>query len=287
MGTFNLLSEAQNDLQGGVLQVLAYIFGVVALVFGVFVIYLGFLLAKAEDEGKRREAKDRMVKMIVTLLIISVLTGMLFTINFLEGSTPIDPGPGNNINNGGNTPGGSPGGQVPGQPPPDGSPGAPIPPGGNATVIEIARRYAPAPGQWAMGATGPQRFDCSAFTQHVFREAGITIGRDTLAQHRGVTKITRDQLAPGDLIFWNLCPQTNSRHVEIFIGFYTGARTSDGEVWARIIGAASGGGWAPGTTGGGTLGNGIFEKVVQIYPQRRGITGSVCFGRARPDRPTQ
>ena len=152
MEIFNLLAEPQNDLQGGVLQVLGYIFGVVALVFGVFVIYLGFLLAKAEDEGKRREAKDRMVKMIVTLLIISVLTGMLFTIDFLAGSQEITAPDGPDIGNGGYIPGGGGGGHVPGQPPPGhGGAGPDVPPGGNHEQVAGFR--------WPLATRSNNRYD--------------------------------------------------------------------------------------------------------------------------------
>lgn len=63
-----------------------YLLIVFAVVGGVavgYAIYLGFLIAKAEDEGKRKAAKSRIFKTIIGLMIIAFLT------TFLAGNPPL------------------------------------------------------------------------------------------------------------------------------------------------------------------------------------------------------
>lgn len=63
-------------------------------------------------------------------------------------------------------------------------------------------------------------FDCSGFTRHVFE---LSLGRvlphraDEQATTAGLTSIGRDQLKPGDLVFFNTLRRTFS-HVGIYIG---------------------------------------------------------------------
>lgn len=61
------------------------IFAVVAAAGVGYAIYLAFLLAKAEDQGKRKEAKGRILKTCIGLGIIVVLTVALFSNEFLDG----------------------------------------------------------------------------------------------------------------------------------------------------------------------------------------------------------
>ena len=72
-----LASNWGEDLSGGVLRVLSYIFMVVGAVGVVYAVYLGFLLAKATDESKRSQAKKRIFNVISGLLIIVILTGVI------------------------------------------------------------------------------------------------------------------------------------------------------------------------------------------------------------------
>ena len=67
------------------------------------------------------------------------------------------------------------------------------------------------------GATGPNAFDCSGFTQWVYKQNGKSIPRTTYSQYAAGTKISYSQIQPGDLIFWNCHGATNS-HVSIYIG---------------------------------------------------------------------
>lgn len=80
----------------------------------------------------------------------------------------------------------------------------------DSTILSIA--YTKLGSKYVFGATGPTQFDCSGFTQYVFRQAGISIGRDTYAQARNGTAISYGSLQPGDLVF------TSPHHVGIYVG---------------------------------------------------------------------
>lgn len=53
------------------------------------------------------------------------------------------------------------------------------------------------------GASSPKGFDCSGFTSFVFRKFGIKLDRTATSQMRNGRKVQRDELRPGDLVFFN------------------------------------------------------------------------------------
>ena len=53
---------------------------------------------------------------------------------------------------------------------------------------------------YAYGATGPNAFDCSELTQWAYKPVGISIPRT--AEASGGAPVARDQLQPGDLVFF-------------------------------------------------------------------------------------
>lgn len=52
------------------------------------------------------------------------------------------------------------------------------------------------------GASGPKAFDCSGFTSYVFKKFGYSLDRRSGAQINDGEKIKRDELQPGDLVFF-------------------------------------------------------------------------------------
>lgn len=63
-------------------------------------------------------------------------------------------------------------------------------------------------------------FDCSGFTRHVFEMSlGLVLPRraDEQASAQGLLKVQRDELRPGDLVFFNTLRRTFS-HVGIYVG---------------------------------------------------------------------
>ncbi|ONH30205.1 C40 family peptidase [Pseudofrankia asymbiotica] len=108
----------------------------------------------------------------------------------------------------------------PAPPVPAAAAGAPPPPpppavagsGGAATAVAEAYRQIGKPYVW--GAEGPNEFDCSGLTQWVWAKAGVHLPHYTGDQWNAGRHVSRDQLIPGDLVFFN----GSLDHVGIYIG---------------------------------------------------------------------
>jgi peptidoglycan DL-endopeptidase CwlO len=81
---------------------------------------------------------------------------------------------------------------------------------GASRAVAIGMRYLGVPYRW--GGTIPSGFDCSGFTQYVYRQLGRTIGRTVADQRGDVTIVPRSQAKPGDLVFFG------TSHVAIYLG---------------------------------------------------------------------
>lgn len=81
--------------------------------------------------------------------------------------------------------------------------GAPVPPpavyGG---VVGIAMRYLGIPYRWG-GASPSGGFDCSGFVMYVYAQVGISLPHHAASQYAYGTPVSRDQLEPGDLVFFD------------------------------------------------------------------------------------
>lgn len=87
-----------------------------------------------------------------------------------------------------------------------------VPSSGNASAV-LTEAYKHLGKAYVYGATGPSNFDCSGFTQYVFKKAaGIDISRTTYSQINVGVPVSQDQLQPGDLVF------PHAGHVGIYIG---------------------------------------------------------------------
>ncbi|XVQ12305.1 C40 family peptidase [Spirillospora sp. CA-255316] len=79
-------------------------------------------------------------------------------------------------------------------------------------AVEYAHAQRGRPYVW--GGTGERGFDCSGLVQQAWRHAGVTIPRVSHDQYEQITtKVSRDNLRPGDLVFFN-----RLRHVGIYVG---------------------------------------------------------------------
>lgn len=70
------------------------------------------------------------------------------------------------------------------------------------------------------GASADDGFDCSGFTRHIFQlSIGLVLPRraDEQAHAPGLSPVPRDELKPGDLVFFNTLKRTFS-HVGIYVG---------------------------------------------------------------------
>lgn len=95
------------------------------------------------------------------------------------------------------------------------------------SVLATARHFLGVP--YVYGGESPSGFDCSGFTQYVFDQHGVKLPRSSQEQAQVGTRVTRAELAPGDLVFFNTEKSGKINHVGIYIGdnkFIHASRTS-------------------------------------------------------------
>jgi cell wall-associated NlpC family hydrolase len=74
--------------------------------------------------------------------------------------------------------------------------------------------------KYVWGATGPYNYDCSGFTQKVYRDAGINIPRVSREQARVGQYINYNNLRKGDMVFFDTKKKRTGKvtHVGIYLG---------------------------------------------------------------------
>ena len=89
--------------------------------------------------------------------------------------------------------------------------------GSSSSIVSVAQNYMGVPYVW--GGTSPSGFDCSGFTQYVFRQCGYSINRTAAAQYSNGSYVSYDSLQAGDLVFFaNTYSASGITHVGIYIG---------------------------------------------------------------------
>jgi len=82
-------------------------------------------------------------------------------------------------------------------------------------VIDYAKQFQGTPYLYA-GTSLTKGIDCSGYTQKIFEPFGIHLNRSSSGQYSNGISITRDELEPGDLIFYGYGGRVS--HVAIYIG---------------------------------------------------------------------
>jgi cell wall-associated NlpC family hydrolase len=72
-------------------------------------------------------------------------------------------------------------------------------------------QYLGVPYVW--GGASPSGFDCSGFVMYVFSQLGVSLPHSSYSQYGMGVPVSRDQLQPGDLVFFN-----GLGHVGIYAG---------------------------------------------------------------------
>lgn len=87
-------------------------------------------------------------------------------------------------------------------------------------VISEGLKYKGVPYKYGSSKKTTRTFDCSSFTQRVFKELGVNLPRDSRQQSKVGQKVSKDQLQKGDLVFFRSYGSSSSRitHVAIYAG---------------------------------------------------------------------
>lgn len=85
----------------------------------------------------------------------------------------------------------------------------------SSEIVSIAQQYLGTP--YVYGGSSPSGFDCSGFTMYVFAQVGIKLPHGATSQLSYGTEVSRSDLQPGDLVFFQDYGAVAS-HVGIYIG---------------------------------------------------------------------
>ena len=86
-----------------------------------------------------------------------------------------------------------------------------IPPSSYGGVVGVALSYQGVPYVW--GGASPGGFDCSGLVMYSYAQVGVSLPHSSYAQYNMGVAVPRDQLQPGDLVFFD-----GLGHVGLYIG---------------------------------------------------------------------
>ena len=83
-------------------------------------------------------------------------------------------------------------------------------------VVDYAKQFLGVP--YVYGGNGPSCFDCSGFTNYVYRHFGYVLNRGASSQLKNGTPVSKSELQPGDLVFFRYNTTYPASHCGIYIG---------------------------------------------------------------------
>lgn len=83
-------------------------------------------------------------------------------------------------------------------------------------IINTAKKFIG--GRYVYGGSSPAGFDCSGFTQYVYKQMGINIPRATTSQASAGSRISKSDLQPGDLLIFSNTYKAGPSHAGVYIG---------------------------------------------------------------------
>ncbi len=82
-------------------------------------------------------------------------------------------------------------------------------------VVDIAKQYIGTP--YRYGGMSPAGFDCSGFTKYCYSQVGVNLNRTAAAQTSNGVYVSKENLIPGDLVFF-VTNGYNISHAGIYVG---------------------------------------------------------------------
>jgi cell wall-associated NlpC family hydrolase len=93
-------------------------------------------------------------------------------------------------------------------------PPAPLPVVSGAAGTAVSFAYAQLGKWYQFGSAGPRTYDCSGLVLAAWRAAGVNLPHSAARQFRGLSHPRRDELRPGDLVFY----YADIHHVAMYVG---------------------------------------------------------------------
>jgi len=84
-------------------------------------------------------------------------------------------------------------------------------------IVATAQRFVGLPYRWG-GTSAKNGFDCSGLVMAVYHLNGITLPRTSKEQYRVGKSLPRNDLAEGDLVFFDITGRNRVSHVGIYVG---------------------------------------------------------------------
>ena len=105
-------------------------------------------------------------------------------------------------------------------------------------AIELLKQQLGKPYVW--GDEGPDSFDCSGLVQYIYKNAlGINLPRVSYDQSKVGQAVSREDLQPGDLVFFDTMDKGKVSHVGMYIGnneFIHAANSKRGVIKSTLTG---------------------------------------------------
>lgn len=100
----------------------------------------------------------------------------------------------------------------------------------SALVVAYAKSAVDVP--YEFGGSGPTSFDTSGLVSYCFEESGISVPRRVSEQAEFGTEVSREDLQPGDVVFFYFENEGEAEYVGIYIGndTFIAARSTKGSV---------------------------------------------------------
>ena len=83
-------------------------------------------------------------------------------------------------------------------------------------VVALAKKYLGY--SYVYGGSGPNSFDCSGFTQYIYKQFGISLAHSAVTQANNGTYVSKDNLMPGDLVIFRDWDNVSIGHCGIYMG---------------------------------------------------------------------
>ena len=83
-------------------------------------------------------------------------------------------------------------------------------------IVDTAKKYLGVP--YVYGGTSPSGFDCSGLVYYVLKSHGITVSRSSAAMYKCGKPISKSEIQPGDLVFFQNTYTAGISHVGIYVG---------------------------------------------------------------------